>query len=432
MPRQQAHTPLLPPEQPLISFIIPVWKVPEEMVAQCISSIMMLEMADKEREIILVHDGDGECPGEPVTETAQALRCTDNDPSSADSDSLSSDLSLHPSAQYHGKTQSDNLKTPSQTRTPFRKVFKHIDASGTTLRVLSDDTGQGHLRDSCPCHRGTVVCITQPHSGLSVARNTGIENARGRYLQFVDADDWLEPRNYNHIVDLARRGKGDLFLFRQKKRKENGNTAPSETLPATRTGTAKSRSAQAMSRSCHDLSPVSGAEWLCQHNMRASACGYLFHRDLLGSLRFHPQVLHEDEEFTPLLLLNARRLVETTAAAYNYRQRSGSIMHQRDAATTEKELCDTEQIIHDLNKCLAKEKGLRHEALQRRLCQLAMDHLYNVIRKTHSSRRLQKAMERLGHEQLFPLPRRHYTLTYRLLARLTATSPGRTLLLRIL
>lgn len=49
----------------------------------------------------------------------------------------------------------------------------------------------------------SVTVIDQPHQGAAAARNRGLEQATGEYLQFMDADDLLDPRKIAHQVDLA-------------------------------------------------------------------------------------------------------------------------------------------------------------------------------------------------------------------------------------
>ena len=56
-----------------------------------------------------------------------------------------------------------------------------------------------------------IKIINQENKGLSGARNTGIEAARGELLMFVDADDWLEPNAFELISKNFN--KEDLFCF---------------------------------------------------------------------------------------------------------------------------------------------------------------------------------------------------------------------------
>lgn len=57
-----------------------------------------------------------------------------------------------------------------------------------------------------------IVLIDQPNMGLSGARNTGIENARGEYLLFVDSDDWVSE-DYLDMIDTTMISDCDVVVF---------------------------------------------------------------------------------------------------------------------------------------------------------------------------------------------------------------------------
>ena len=68
-------------------------------------------------------------------------------------------------------------------------------------------------------------------------------------------------------------------------------------------------------------------------------------------------------------------------------------------------------------------------ALQRRVAQLTMDYLYNIIMLTRSNKMLNEQIEKLHNEGLFPLPKANYSKKYVWFRRLTKSSIGRTILL---
>ena len=49
-----------------------------------------------------------------------------------------------------------------------------------------------------------IKIITTPNQGLGLSRNTGIENANGEYLYFVDADDFIEPDAVEYLYKLIK------------------------------------------------------------------------------------------------------------------------------------------------------------------------------------------------------------------------------------
>lgn len=250
----------------------------------------------------------------------------------------------------------------------------------------------------------SVIYLRQPNAGLSVARNMGLRLAQGRYIQFVDGDDRLLTAPYNQCLDMIRYQQDlDMMLFRSSQKEE-----PSEP--------------------CLPQGPVSGIAYMHQNNLRASVCGYIFQTSLLGSLRFTPGLLHEDEDFTPQLMLRAEHVWYTDAVAYYYRPREGSITMDASKRNIARRLDDTLSIILHLNDIALHSPEIDRVALNRRVAQLSMDYLYNTIALTHSHRHLMDNIRRLREKGLFPLPDKRYTKKYVAFRKLINTAIGRRIL----
>ena len=254
-----------------------------------------------------------------------------------------------------------------------------------------------------------LIYLRQQNAGLSQARNRALQMASGRYVQFVDADDFLLQAPYEHCLDLVRRGKADVVMFDTTDEPDDSQQANYETA---------------------DLK--SGTEYLAHHNLHASACAYLFRRAILGELRFTPGIYHEDEEFTPQLLLRADSVCSTDAQAYYYRQRPHSITTETDARTVIRRLNNSLQVINKLNRLADTLPTNERLALQRRVAQLTMDYIYNIIMQTRNRHYLDRKLSELRKTGLFPLPDRSYTTKYKWFRRLTNSTLGLTLLMNVL
>ncbi|MEU7898389.1 glycosyltransferase family 2 protein [Nonomuraea sp. NPDC049152] len=62
-------------------------------------------------------------------------------------------------------------------------------------------------------HRGVVKVVRKKHAlGAGGPRNTGLDHARGRYVFFCDADDYLGPEALERLVAMADRNGSDIVL----------------------------------------------------------------------------------------------------------------------------------------------------------------------------------------------------------------------------
>lgn len=58
-----------------------------------------------------------------------------------------------------------------------------------------------------------IKIITKANEGVSLARNCGLELARGEYLMFVDADDWIDKNTSEVMVDVIKKKQADVVFW---------------------------------------------------------------------------------------------------------------------------------------------------------------------------------------------------------------------------
>ncbi|WP_298737846.1 glycosyltransferase [uncultured Psychrobacter sp.] len=58
-----------------------------------------------------------------------------------------------------------------------------------------------------------IDIYSQENSGACVARNKGLKNSRGKYIKFLDSDDFLEPGVIKKQVDLAESLKNNVIVY---------------------------------------------------------------------------------------------------------------------------------------------------------------------------------------------------------------------------
>lgn len=66
-----------------------------------------------------------------------------------------------------------------------------------------------------------IKIISQKNYGVSAARNNGINHAKGEYILFVDADDWLDLNTCDELYVNAISNDSDIVLFNSVKEDEN-------------------------------------------------------------------------------------------------------------------------------------------------------------------------------------------------------------------
>ena len=175
------------------------------------------------------------------------------------------------------------------------------------------------LAKECAGDDARFVFIEQENAGLSAARNTGIDHARGTYIMFLDSDDMLIPEALELLIGTARAYDLDYLDFTAHTFYEDESMRLSNNEDMF-----EQRSSIAGTFSGPDLFVRYQAlgEYFCP------SCFHFFKKALLekDTFRFRTGMIHEDELFSPLLIARAKRTQYLNIPLYLRRMRADSIM----------------------------------------------------------------------------------------------------------
>lgn len=158
--------------------------------------------------------------------------------------------------------------------------------------------------------------FAEENEGLSVARNTGIEHATGKYIYFLDSDDYLEVNAIELLVKEAREKNADVVKFQAYGFKD-GQDEVEQNAYAYRGNYSGSYTGQDFLRE----------QAKTEDATKSSCCLIFLERALLEkhNLRFPEGILHEDNLFHFQVLFYAQSVVVLKKCLYYRRYRTGSI-----------------------------------------------------------------------------------------------------------
>lgn len=160
--------------------------------------------------------------------------------------------------------------------------------------------------------------ITQKNKGLSGARNTGLCNAIGKYITFIDSDDYVSIDYIEKLYDACERNQCDIAVA-EMIRKRKYSEKYSLHFEAEKT--------------CIGLQEKID---ICRIPACCYVCGKLFKTELIKGNLFKSGVYFEDVIWTPEILKKSNKLVVVPNIYYYYIVNPNSIVKSKQ--TTKKQL----------------------------------------------------------------------------------------------
>lgn len=189
------------------------------------------------------------------------------------------------------------------------------------LEVLLIDDGStdcsGELCEKYCIQDRRFKTIHQENQGTAGARNTGLREATGDYISFIDGDDYIHPKFYEVLYNAINDGKHSFSMVGFKKTCEETEMGGVQTPCKTRILSRDKLMEELFSlRVFDDIAMI--VVW-----------NKLYKRETINKIEFLNFVRSEDHEYNTRVFLNtSSAVIVENAELYYYVQRPTSVVHQ--------------------------------------------------------------------------------------------------------
>ena len=172
----------------------------------------------------------------------------------------------------------------------------------------------------------SIMVIDQENQGPSGARNNGMRHATGKYLCFVDPDDYVEPNVYGGLIKQMEEQQLDMLRFDYQIVDENYNLVPKRPFELK-----------------FDYTPqlMTGTEFLI--NRLDIACNiwrYIYRTDIItkNNIWCYTGDYYDDTPWLPLVLMKAERMNICNTVVYDYLERSDSLVNAKSPRAVQRKI----------------------------------------------------------------------------------------------
>lgn len=165
------------------------------------------------------------------------------------------------------------------------------------------DDGSAELCEQFVRNDSRIICLHQTNQGQSAARNRGLEISHGKYIAFLDSDDYWELDLLEYLLNILDSTDSEIAICAVKHVgfRNNRDIAVSTEIIESYTGIDAARNVL-----------------LGEKGFSGSACHALFKSNLFAKERFLEGHVYEDLDIMVRLALNARKISVSNIPKYNY------------------------------------------------------------------------------------------------------------------
>ncbi|MBR3002612.1 MAG: glycosyltransferase [Clostridia bacterium] len=153
-----------------------------------------------------------------------------------------------------------------------------------------------------------IKLIHKENQGAGFARNTGLDNASGKYVMFIDSDDYILQGCIKRIVEIAEKGNFDVVKFGTIKGKENIYT-----------DIIKQK----------EIKIYNNYTAFETRDVNILICAKLFKLDIFKNIRYPKKSTHDDEFITYKIIYLSNSIAVVDENYYYYYMSDNSIMRKK-------------------------------------------------------------------------------------------------------
>lgn len=193
-----------------------------------------------------------------------------------------------------------------------------INQTYTNLEIiLVDDGSTDNSLKICEDYSKSdnrIVIISKKNGGVAEARNSGLEKAHGKYIAFVDSDDWIDHKAYEILLKNIKEYDADISVGAYIREYQGSDESFAASYSLNRT--------EVFTDNIEILRNLTDAAGF----FNCFIWNKLYKRSIIGSNRFLPDALmSEDYFFNWQVLKKINRAVFTQFPVYHYRNYNESL-----------------------------------------------------------------------------------------------------------